>query len=149
MIFAGPLYARLFRNVKSNPITLFVAPLRPESELPERVQLLRERAAAGGSSSPARWPCPTRRRTRSPTLKFWTNPLIVMLLALAVATWTLGLSRGMKMQQLMDDYGNSVKDIAVILLIIAGAGHAERGVRRHAASTRTSPRCSPASPSIR
>ena len=28
----------------------------------------------------------------------------------------------MKMQPLMDDYGNSVKDIAVILLIIAGAG---------------------------
>ena len=45
-----------------------------------------------------------------------------MLLSLAVATWTLGLSRGMKMQPLMDDYGNSVKDIAVILLIIAGAG---------------------------
>src|SRR6185295_517150 len=34
MICAGPLYARLFRNVKSNPITLFVAPLRPEAELP-------------------------------------------------------------------------------------------------------------------
>jgi len=45
-----------------------------------------------------------------------------MLLSLAVATWTLGLSRGMKLQPLMDDYGNSVKDIAVILLIIAGAG---------------------------
>ena len=28
----------------------------------------------------------------------------------------------MKIQPLMDDYGNSVKDIAVILLIIAGAG---------------------------
>ena len=34
MIIAGPIFARLFRNVKSNPITLFVAPLRPESELP-------------------------------------------------------------------------------------------------------------------
>jgi Gnt-I system high-affinity gluconate transporter len=55
-------------------------------------------------------------------LRFWTNPLVVMLLSLAVATWTLGLSRGMRMQPLMDDYGNSVKDIAVILLIIAGAG---------------------------
>jgi len=46
----------------------------------------------------------------------------VMLVALAVATYTLGLSRGMIIQPLMDDYGNSVKDIAVILLIIAGAG---------------------------
>jgi Gnt-I system high-affinity gluconate transporter len=49
MICAGPLYARLFRNVKSNPITLFVAPLRPENELPSTVQLLRECAAAGGA----------------------------------------------------------------------------------------------------
>src|SRR6185436_10185222 len=53
---------------------------------------------------------------------FFTNPLVVMLLSLAVATYTLGLSRGMKIGPLMDDYGNSVKDIAVILLIIAGAG---------------------------
>ena len=57
-----------------------------------------------------------------PALKFWTNPLIVMLVSLGIATYTLGLSRGMKIQPLMDDYGNSVKDIAVILLIIAGAG---------------------------
>jgi H+/gluconate symporter-like permease len=57
-----------------------------------------------------------------PPLKFFTNQNIVMLVSLAVATWTLGLARGMKIGPLMDDYGNSVKDIAVILLIIAGAG---------------------------
>ena len=34
MIIAGPVFARLFRNVKSNPITLCIAPLRPEGELP-------------------------------------------------------------------------------------------------------------------
>src|SRR6185295_398879 len=34
MICAGPLYARFFRNVPAKPITLFVAPLRPENELP-------------------------------------------------------------------------------------------------------------------
>jgi hypothetical protein len=58
----------------------------------------------------------------APAFHFFTNPLVVMLMSLAVATYTLGLSRGMKIQPLMDDYGNSVKDIAVILLIIAGAG---------------------------
>ena len=123
MICAGPLYARLFRNVKSNPITLFVAPLRPESELPSAFNCFASallpvvliacldggrRCLSGGMEAAS--------------LNFWTNPLIVMLLGLAVATWTLGLSRGMKIQPLMDDYGNSVKDIAVILLIIAGAG---------------------------
>jgi Gnt-I system high-affinity gluconate transporter len=121
MIIAGPLFARLFRNVESKPITLFVAPLRPESELPGTFNcfasaLLPVALIACSMAvplAPAEWQA---------ALRFWTNPLVVMLLALAVATYTLGLSRGMKMQPLMDGYGNSVKDIAVILLIIAGAG---------------------------
>lgn len=121
MVLAGPVYARLFRNVKSNPITLFIAPLRPESELPSTFNcfgsaLLPVALIACSMAvplAPAEW---------HSALLFWTNPLIVMLLSLAVATYTLGLSRGLKIGPLMDDYGNSVKDIAVILLIIAGAG---------------------------
>src|SRR5262245_12788368 len=34
MIVAGPLFAKLFRNAEAKPLTLFVAPLRPENELP-------------------------------------------------------------------------------------------------------------------
>jgi gluconate transporter len=121
MIIAGPLFARLFRNVKSKPITLFVAPLRPESELPSAFNCFASAllpvvliaCSMAVPLAPPDWQA---------ALKFWTNPLIVMLVALAIATYTLGLSRGMKIQPLMDDYGNSVKDIAVILLIIAGAG---------------------------
>jgi Gnt-I system high-affinity gluconate transporter len=121
MICAGPLFAKLFRNVKANPITLFVAPLRPENELPSAFN-----SFASALLPVALIACslavPFAPEDMQPALRFWTNPLIVMLAALAVATYTLGLSRGMKMQPLMDDYGNSVKDIAVILLIIAGAG---------------------------
>ncbi len=121
MIIAGPIFAKLFRRVKSNPITLFVAPLRPEHELPSAFNcfasaLLPVALIACSMAvplAPVEW---------HSTLKFWTNPLIVMILSLGVATWSLGVSRGMKIGPLMDDYGNSVKDIAVILLIIAGAG---------------------------
>jgi gluconate transporter len=121
MIIAGPVFARLFRNVKSNPITLFVAPLRPESELPSAfncfasalLPVLLIACSMAVSLAPEIW---------QPALRFWTHPLVVMLVSLAIATYTLGLSRGMKMQPLMDDYGNSVKEVAVILLIIAGAG---------------------------
>jgi gluconate transporter len=121
MIIAGPVFARLFRNVKSNPITLFIAPLRPESELPGTFNCF------GSALLPVvliacSMAVPLAPENSQSALQFWTNPLVVMLLSLAVATWTLGLSRGMKIQPLMDDYGNSVKDIAVILLIIAGAG---------------------------
>ena len=121
MIVAGPVFASLFRNVKSNPITLFVAPLRPEQELPSAFNCFAS-ALLPVVVIACSMLVPMAPENLQSTLRFWTNPLIVMLLSLAVATWTLGLSRGMKMQQLMDDYGNSVKDIAVILLIIAGAG---------------------------
>jgi gluconate transporter len=124
MVCAGPLYARLFRNVKSNPITLFIAPLRPESELPSAFNCFASAllpvaliALSLADSLLGAVPAPYL-----PMFHFVTNPLTVMLLSLAIATYTLGLSRGMRIGPLMDDYGNSVKDIAVILLIIAGAG---------------------------
>jgi Gnt-I system high-affinity gluconate transporter len=124
MICAGPLYAKLFRNVKSNPLTLFVAPMRPENELPSAANcfltaLLPVALIALSLLDTLFHVIP---ESILPVFRFFTSPLIVMLLSLAVATWTLGLSRGMKIQPLMDEYGNSVKDIAVILLIIAGAG---------------------------
>jgi gluconate transporter len=124
MICAGPLYARLFRNVKSNPITLFVAPLRPENELPSAFNcfasaLLPVALIALSLLDSLLHVVPA---SILPVFLFLTNPLTVMMIALAIATYTLGLSRGMKIGPLMDDYGNSVKDIAVILLIIAGAG---------------------------
>lgn len=124
MIIAGPVYAKLFRNVKSSPITLFVAPPRPESELPSAFNCFATAMLPVALISLSLLDSLLHVIPESvlPTFRFFTNPLIVMLLSLAAATWTLGLSRGMKMQQLMDDYGNSVKDIAVILLIIAGAG---------------------------
>jgi gluconate transporter len=121
MIIAGPVFARLFRNVEARPITLFVTPLRPESELPGAFNsfgsaLLPVLLIACSMAVPladAGW---------QPALKFWTHPLIVMLVSLAIVTCTLGLWRGARMQLLMDDYGSAVKEIAVILLIIAGAG---------------------------
>ncbi len=121
MIIAGPVFAGLFRNVKSNPITLFVAPLRPEHELPSTFNCFAS-ALLPVVLIACSMLVPLAPDEMQSALTFWTNPLVVMLLSLAVATWTLGLSRGMKIQSLMDEYGNSVKDIAVILLIIAGAG---------------------------
>jgi gluconate transporter len=124
MIIAGPIFARLFRNAESKPITLFVAPLRPESELPGAFNCFASALLPVALIATSLWETFVAPVTApyAPVFHFLTNPLIVMLIALTVATYTLGLSRGMKMGPLMDDYGNSVKDIAVILLIIAGAG---------------------------
>ncbi len=123
MILAGPIFARLFRNVQSKPITLFVAPPMEASRLPGTfncfatallpVAMIALSVIPAISRAPAEY---------QPFIKFITNPLVVMLLGLAIGTWTLGLARGMKMTQLMDSYAAGVKDIAVNLLIIAGAG---------------------------
>jgi Gnt-I system high-affinity gluconate transporter len=123
MIIAGPLFARLFRNVKSRPITLFVAAPMDAGRLPGTfnafgtallpVVLIALSVVPAVAHAPA---------GLQPLIRFLTNPLVVMFLGLAIGTWTLGLSRGMRIVALMESYAGAVKDIAVILLIIAGAG---------------------------
>ena len=53
---------------------------------------------------------------------FLSDAAIVMLISLAVATYTLGLRMGMKMTRIMNIYVDAVKDITILLLIIGGAG---------------------------
>ncbi len=48
--------------------------------------------------------------------------MIVMLTALVFATFSLGRGTGMPMKKIMNVYESSVKDVAMILLIIAAAG---------------------------
>ena len=60
--------------------------------------------------------------TSAGILRFLSDPVVVMLISLAFATWSLGLKSGMGMKKIMDIYGESVKDIAMILLIMGGAG---------------------------
>lgn len=53
---------------------------------------------------------------------FISDPAIVMLLSLLVATYSLGLRRNMPMKRIMDIYGEAVKDVSMIMLIMGGAG---------------------------
>lgn len=49
-------------------------------------------------------------------------PSVVMFIALIFATYTLGIRQGRPMKEIMAVYVDAVKDIAMILLIIAGSG---------------------------
>ena len=55
-------------------------------------------------------------------LKFFGNPTVVMLIAIGVATYLLGLKLRRSMASVMTVYESAVKDVAMILLIIAGSG---------------------------
>jgi len=55
-------------------------------------------------------------------LVFLGNPVIALLLSVLLAIYTLGLRQGKKMKELMETMKDGVLGIAMILLVIAGAG---------------------------
>jgi Gnt-I system high-affinity gluconate transporter len=55
-------------------------------------------------------------------LSFAGDPIIILLFSLLFATYVLGIRNGYSLKMIMNFYSDAVKDIAVILLIIAGAG---------------------------
>jgi Gnt-I system high-affinity gluconate transporter len=57
-----------------------------------------------------------------PLLTFLGDPIIILLLSVLLATWSLGTSQGMGIKTVMNFYSESVKDVAMILLIVAGSG---------------------------
>jgi Gnt-I system high-affinity gluconate transporter len=124
MIVAGPLFARSFRSWTAVTPQLFKPEEVDERNLPGTFNcfataLLPVLIIALSAALP---PAAAGESAGLATLRFLTNPLVVMLLSLLVATVTLGTARGFKLPFLMEGYAGSVKDVAVILLIIAGAG---------------------------
>ena len=57
-----------------------------------------------------------------PFIEFIGDPIIAMIIAIVVAIYTLGIGRGKSMKEVSNSLQFAVKDIAMILLIIAGAG---------------------------
>lgn len=55
-------------------------------------------------------------------IKFIGNPVIALLLTILVGTYSLGISRGLKMDEVMKIFAKAVSGITMVLLIIAGAG---------------------------
>jgi Gnt-I system high-affinity gluconate transporter len=53
---------------------------------------------------------------------FFSDPAVVMIVSLIIATYTLGIRMKMSTKKVMDIYAEAVKDIAMILLIMGGAG---------------------------
>ncbi len=124
VVLAGPLYARTLRGIVTVPrAELAPAPVA-ENPLPGRLNSflssllpvlvlgivlgLQAVLPSGGPLAPA--------------LTFLVDPGVVMLLAVVVATFSLGRSQGRSMAAVMETYGAAIRDVALLLLIIGGAG---------------------------
>ena len=124
VVLAGPLYARTLRGIVTVPrAELAPAPVA-ENPLPGRLNsflssllpvLVLGIVLGLQAVLPAGGP-------QAPTLAFLADPGVVMLLAVMVATFSLGLSQGRSVVAVMETYGAAIRDVALLLLIIGGAG---------------------------
>jgi Gnt-I system high-affinity gluconate transporter len=123
-ILAGPVFAKAVRNIKAPMLSTFKSVDLPESQLPGLgvsifssllpVLLLAITTLAAMAT--------IENDVLKTVIAFFSDPAIVMLISLAVATYMLGLRMGMKMKRIMDIYVEAVKDITILLLIMGGAG---------------------------
>ena len=124
VIIAGPLFAKTLRRINSPLPTTFQPNEMPEGRMPGLTNSVLSSMLPVILIALTTIVSPMVKQpgTLKSILVFFSDPVIVLLLCLAIATYTLGLKSGMTMKKIMDIYGDAVKDIAMILLIMGGAG---------------------------
>ncbi len=124
VIIAGLLFSKTLKNLKASVLKTFVSESVPDDKLP----------GMANSFVSALLPVLLLAFTTivNPMIEgdgilkkiivFLSDPAIVMLISLGYATYTIGLRKGLTMKYIMGIYGDSVKDVSMIMLIMAGAG---------------------------
>ena len=124
IIIAGPLFSRTLKSIHSVPLKTFQPATLSAEQLPGAVSsflsaLLPVILLIMTTVIPFLIPV---QPALKPIISFFAEPSVVMLISLAVATFTLGIKQGSSIKSIMLIYADSVKDIAMILLIIGSAG---------------------------
>jgi Gnt-I system high-affinity gluconate transporter len=124
IVIAGPLFASTLKNLKSNSvIALSVSPLADE-ELPgisnSIISSLLPVLIIGGTILISK--LFSQNIAVKNIADFLGEPNMAMIETIVIATYTLGIAMGKKLTDIMTIYADSVKDIAMILLIIGSAG---------------------------
>lgn len=151
VILAGPVYARFLKNIdKPIPQGLYNPKTFTEAEMPSfgvsvwtalvPVVLMALRAVAEMLLS--------KGHVLLPYAEFFGDPVMATLIAVLIAIFTFGLNRGRTMEQVMDTLTDSIKIIAMMLLIIGGGGAfkqvlVDSGVDKYIASMMHSTQLSP------
>lgn len=121
IILAGPLFARTLHHITAQPLAVFTA-ATPSTHAPGTANsfftaLLPVLLLMLAAVYPFLPGLPFQN-----AVTLLGQPSVVMLLAVAYATYSLGLKSGRGMTQIMAIYADAVKDISVILLIIGASG---------------------------
>ena len=122
IILAGPLFAKTLTNIRSKPLDAFAPQISSNKKTPSAsagffVALLPVLLFVATSLLPF-----VVDKKSQAVVSFFSNSTVVLLIALAIATYVLGLRQGRSLKNVMLLYSESVKEVALILLIIGGAG---------------------------
>lgn len=124
VIIAGPLFATTLKKYTRKPLATFAGKSIPDDELPGLADSFITAllpVVLIGTDTILRIVMPVD----SLPVKIFTvlgDPSIALLLTLGYAVYALVLKRGKKLDACMITMGEAIKDISLILLIIAGAG---------------------------
>jgi len=124
MIIAGPLFAKTLRNIPSHPLETFTKGKMPNDKLPGTFNsfftpLLPVLLIALSVFLPQ---LSSGNGQMKNIFLFFANPMIVLLIALLYATFSLGIKQGFSLKKIMAFYTDAIKDISIILMIVGGAG---------------------------
>lgn len=125
VIIAGPLFGRVVKNVHAQPLETFRPKQIDADKLPGLtnsfitallpvflliIATVLQSINIYNDATAKKW------------IDFFGNPSMVMLISVMAACFTLGNKKERGIAEIMRIYGDAVKDIGIILLIIAGAG---------------------------
>ncbi|MGH2646767.1 MAG: gluconate:H+ symporter [Ginsengibacter sp.] len=124
IILAGPVFSKTLKNIHSVPLETFHGTMLPEDRLPGGVSSFLSALLPVGllmiATLASHFIAPETMFGQ--VVSFLSEPAVVMLVSLAVATYTLGIKQGNSIKNIMATYAEAVKDISVILLIIGSSG---------------------------
>lgn len=124
IVVAGPLFAPALKGIHSIPLATFTPAIKKEEELPSffisiLTALLPVFILIFTSLAPMVFTLPVQLKG---IMTFLSDPNMLMFLCLLFATWSVGLKRGFSMKEVMHVYNESLKDMLIIVLIVAGSG---------------------------
>nr|WP_308632518.1 gluconate:H+ symporter [Massilia sp. YIM B02763] len=121
LIIAGPVFAMSLKNIRAEPAPMFRNAQPVETTPPGTFNCFATALLPVVLLAALTLVTLVRPDLAEP-LAFFSNPLVVMLVSYFVAIWTLGLAQGRTLAQVMQGAQEALREIAPILLIIAGAG---------------------------
>lgn len=124
IIVAGPFLAKFLKKIPSEPLKTFIAEDLPEEQLPGTFNSFLTALLPVILlifTTVMQWLLPEGTYLHKLFL-FFGSPSIVLMLVFLYALFSLGILQGHRIETIMASCTTAVKDVAAIILIIAGSG---------------------------